>query len=174
MAMTVTCPDCGTDFTNVPDSFTGRKVRCRQCGSSFPARPKPAGPGVSPKKASGKKAGRQVLSVRMVRWRPGDVILNLYEVIGVLGEGGMGTVYKVRHRGWNMDLAVKSPKPKVLSRSGGAENFEREAETWVNLGLHPHAVSCYYVRRLGGVPRVFAEFIEGGQPVGLDQRRPVV
>ena len=49
-----------------------------------------------------------------------------------------------------------------MSRSGGAENFEREAETWVNLGLHPHAVSCYYVRRLGGVPRVFAEFIEGG------------
>jgi hypothetical protein len=26
----------------------------------------------------------------------------------------------------------------------------------VNLGLHPHSVSCYYVRTLGGVPRVFA------------------
>ena len=32
----------------------------------------------------------------------------------------------------------------------------------MNLGLHPHTVSCYYVRDLGGIPRVFAEFVEGG------------
>ncbi|MSR64890.1 MAG: serine/threonine protein kinase [Verrucomicrobiae bacterium] len=32
----------------------------------------------------------------------------------------------------------------------------------MSLGLHPHIVSCYYVRRLGGIPRVFAEFVEGG------------
>ncbi len=38
----------------------------------------------------------------------------------------------------------------------------REAETWVKLGLHPHTVSCYYVRRLGGIPRVFAEYVESG------------
>src|SRR5205085_1333981 len=41
-------------------------------------------------------------------------------------------------------------------------DFEREAETWVNLGLHPHVVSCFYVRRLGGIPRVFAEYVAGG------------
>src|SRR5262249_54131232 len=51
---------------------------------------------------------------------------------------------------------------ELIARAGAAENFEREAETWVNLGLHPHAVSCYYVRRLGGIPRVFAEYAEGG------------
>jgi WD40 repeat protein/serine/threonine protein kinase len=95
-------------------------------------------------------------------WAPGEVILGLYEVKEVLGEGGMGKVYKVRHRGWNLDLAVKCPKPEILSRTGGAENFEREAETWVNLGLHPNIVSCYYVRRLGGIPRVFAEYVKGG------------
>ena len=32
----------------------------------------------------------------------------------------------------------------------------------MNLGLHPHTVSCYYVRRVDGVPRVFAEFVDGG------------
>ena len=95
-------------------------------------------------------------------WKPGDVILDLYEVTGVLGEGGMGKVYKVHHKGWKVDLAVKSPKPAVLAKAGGAENFVRECETWVNLGLHPHTVSCYYVRTLGGVPRVFAEYVEGG------------
>ncbi|MDH4184243.1 MAG: protein kinase, partial [Nitrospinota bacterium] len=95
-------------------------------------------------------------------WNPGDLILDLYEVKSLLGEGGMGKVYKVRHRGWNIELAVKSPKPSELSKVGGAEAFEEEAETWVNLGLHPNTVSCYYVRRLGGIPRVFAEFVDGG------------
>ena len=95
-------------------------------------------------------------------WKPGEVILGLYEVKGTLGEGGMGTVYQVHHKSWNTDLAVKSPKPEELAKAGGAENFVREAETWVNLGLHPHIVSCYYVRTLGGIPRVFAEYVEGG------------
>jgi WD40 repeat protein/serine/threonine protein kinase len=95
-------------------------------------------------------------------WQVGDVVLDLYEVTGVLGEGGMGRVYRVRHRGWDVDLAVKTPLATVLQAAGGADNFEREAETWVNLGLHPHTVSCYYVRRVDGVPRVFAEFVDGG------------
>lgn len=95
-------------------------------------------------------------------WPVGETILNLYEVKSVLGEGGMGTVYRCRHIGWNADLAVKSCKASMLERRGAIENFETEAETWVNLGLHPHIVSCYYVRRLGGLPRIFAEFVDGG------------
>jgi WD40 repeat protein/serine/threonine protein kinase len=95
-------------------------------------------------------------------WNEGDVFLDLYEVRGVLGEGGMGKVFKVHHKGWNVELAVKSPRPEALGRAGGAESFARECENWVNLGLHPHIVSCYYVRTLGGIPRVFAEFVEGG------------
>ncbi|MCP4714959.1 MAG: protein kinase, partial [Deltaproteobacteria bacterium] len=95
-------------------------------------------------------------------WQAGDVILDLYEVRGVFGEGATATVYKVFHRDWNLELAVKSPLPAVLKMAGWAENFEQEAETWVNLGLHPHCVSCYYVRRLGGVPRLFAECVDGG------------
>src|SRR4029450_12108758 len=95
-------------------------------------------------------------------WQPGDVILDLYEVTALLGEGGMGKVHRVRHRGWNTDLAVKSPRPEVFAGRGGREAFVREAETWVELALHPHLVSCHYVRSVGGVPRVFAEFVDGG------------
>jgi WD40 repeat protein/serine/threonine protein kinase len=97
-----------------------------------------------------------------VAWQPGDVVLGLYEVTGVLGEGGMGRVYRVRHRGWGLDLAVKAPLPAVLEAAGGAELFEREADTWVNLGLHPHVVTCHYVRRVDGLPLVFAEYVDGG------------
>jgi WD40 repeat protein/serine/threonine protein kinase len=100
--------------------------------------------------------------VHSLEWKIGDVILGRYAVLGQVGEGGMGHVYRVRHLGWHMDLAVKSPKSKILRRKRGVENFERECETWVNLGLHPHIVTCYYVRRVGGIPRVFAEYVPGG------------
>ncbi|HEY3998567.1 MAG TPA: protein kinase [Candidatus Xenobia bacterium] len=95
-------------------------------------------------------------------WQPGENVLGLYEVRHRLGEGGMGVVYRVRHRQWGIDLAVKSPRAEILARPGGPESFIFEAENWVKLGLHPHIVSCYYVRVLEGVPRVFAEYVEGG------------
>ncbi|MGW2716007.1 protein kinase domain-containing protein, partial [Streptomyces sp. NPDC001356] len=40
--------------------------------------------------------------------------------------------------------------------------FETEAGTWVGLGLHPHTVNCVYVRTIDSLPRVFAEWIDGG------------
>jgi hypothetical protein len=56
-------------------------------------------------------------------WNVGDVILDLYKVTDILGEGGFGTVYKVRHQGWNLDLAVKSPKPEIVAAAGGVESM---------------------------------------------------
>jgi WD40 repeat protein/serine/threonine protein kinase len=95
-------------------------------------------------------------------WQVGDVVLDLYEVKQIHESGGMGLVYRVHHKGWGIDLAVKSPRPQFFGNERAQEFFEREAETWVRLGLHPHTVSCYYVRRLQGIPRLFAEYVEGG------------
>jgi len=85
-------------------------------------------------------------------WQSGDLLLEQYEVRGILGAGGMGTVYRVHHRGWDLDLAVKSPHPAMLAQAGGSAAFTAEAEAWVALGLHPHIVTCHYVRALGGSP----------------------
>jgi WD40 repeat protein len=95
-------------------------------------------------------------------WNIGDIILDLYEVRQVYEGGGMGVVYRVHHRGWNIDLAVKSPRANYFHTEEQKKNFVRECETWINLGLHPHIVACHYVRALGEIPRVFAEYIECG------------
>ena len=84
-------------------------------------------------------------------WRVGDVVLGLYQVKRVFTSGGMGLVYRVGHRGWNMDLAVKSPRHEYFRTPAQKEHFVRECETWIGLGLHPHIVSCHYVRTLTGV-----------------------
>jgi serine/threonine protein kinase len=136
---------------------------CPECGAAADSAPStmlaPTMPAPEPDDAATDETAEDVHSLE---WKVGDIILGRYAVLGQVGEGGMGYVYHVRHLGWNMELAVKSPKPKILRRRRGVENFERECETWVNLGLHPHIVTCYYVRRVGNVPRVFAEYVGGG------------
>ncbi len=94
-------------------------------------------------------------------WRVGEVVDGLYEILGKT-QGGMGAVYRVRHLGWNVELAVKTQLPELVADPAAVRNFETEAQTWVELGLHPHIVSCAYVRRLGGLPRVFAEWVDDG------------
>ncbi|MEV0153834.1 protein kinase [Micromonospora sp. NPDC050686] len=95
-------------------------------------------------------------------WSPGDVVLGVYEVRDVVSTGGMGLVYRVWHRQWGMELAVKTPRQELVASPADAQRFEAEAEAWVGLGAHPHVVSCAYVRRIDGTPRVFAEWVDGG------------
>ncbi len=95
-------------------------------------------------------------------WHPGEVLLDTYTVIKRLGKGGMGKVFRVHHLAWNIDLAVKSPHRSTFQSQEGHDAYIGEAEAWVDLGLHPHIVTCYYVRTIDGVPRLFAELVEGG------------
>ncbi|MBF0466503.1 MAG: protein kinase [Nitrospirae bacterium] len=153
MPIITACPTCGSKYS-VSSSLTGKNAKCKKCGSTFK---------IEKYRTEQSSASMQTMEKGSgCSWNVGDVILDLYEVSGLLGEGGMGKVYKVKHKGWNVDLAVKCPKSAELARAGGSENFEREAETWVNLGLHPHIVSCYYVREVDEVPMVFAEYVDGG------------
>lgn len=175
--MMVQCPECKTRYSNMPVEHEGKRMRCKRCGEAFVIKPavessqsvtKPAvepsppvkKPGPAPD-ASARPAATHEPAARGA-WKPGELIGDIYEVVGPLGQGGFGTVHKVRHLGWNMDLAVKSPNPRVLASEESVQNFRKEAETWVGLGFHPNAVSCYYVREIQGIPRVFAEYIDGG------------
>ncbi|WP_328885693.1 protein kinase domain-containing protein [Streptomyces sp. NBC_00316] len=95
-------------------------------------------------------------------WSTGQTVDGRYRVIGELGRGGMGVVHRVRHLAWGVDMAVKSSRPELFRGPGDQEMFVREAEAWVSLGLHPNVCACHYVRVIDGVPRVFAEYVDGG------------
>ena len=95
-------------------------------------------------------------------WQVGDLILDTFEVEQVFSSGGMAYVYRVYHRDWDLDLAVKTPRSEFLNVEGMVANFVREAETWVNLGLYPNIVSCYFIRVLDGIPRIFMEYVDNG------------
>lgn len=91
-----------------------------------------------------------------------DIILGTYRVENDAIEGGMGAVWRVHHIGWDTDLAMKRPQPKCFVSQRAKANFIHECEAWINLGLHPNIVSCYYVREIGGTPSIFSEWMDGG------------
>jgi len=89
-------------------------------------------------------------------------IPDLYDIEAGPIKGGMGSIYKVRHSLWNVYLAMKQPHLQFFQTENDRETFIRECDTWIKLGLHPHIVSCYYVREIDGILSIFSEWMEGG------------
>ena len=94
--------------------------------------------------------------------RKGETLLETYHVESDAFEGGMGAVWRVHHTGWDVDLALKRPKSSAFRTEKQKKNFTGECEAWINLGLHPNIVACYYVREIEGVPAIFSEWMENG------------
>ncbi len=90
------------------------------------------------------------------------LLLGLYDIVGDPIIGGMGSVLRVHHKSWNVDLAMKQPHAELFQTEKQKQMFINECEAWIGLGLHPHIVSCYYVRDISGIPSIFAEWIDGG------------
>lgn len=94
-------------------------------------------------------------------WKIGDAVDEMLNVFGY-AKGGMGAVYFVRHRNWQVKLAMKSPLPEHVNDSFIMQRFIREATTWISLGVHPNIASCYFVKNIEAIPRIFIEYIENG------------
>ena len=114
--------------------------------------------------ASRSASGRRPDAISNEEIHNGDPILNTYKVTSDAIHGGMGSVWRVHHNGWDVDLAMKRPQPKYFAEGSddSKEEFIAECENWINLGLHPGIVSCYYVRDISGVPSIFSEWMDGG------------
>ena len=95
-------------------------------------------------------------------WQPGDLVLGKYEIRDIHEGGGMGLVYRAYHREWDIELAIKSPRLNYFQTPEQIDAFEEEAKQWVMIGMHPNVTTCFFVQSLGGSPRIFAEYVDGG------------
>ncbi|HXV15015.1 MAG TPA: protein kinase [Candidatus Krumholzibacteria bacterium] len=82
-----------------------------------------------------------------------------YELRDVLGEGGMGTVYRAHDPTLDRPAAVKVIRAKALSNEG-KERFLREARASSKIN-HPNIITIYAAGEEDGAPYMAMELIEG-------------
>ncbi len=83
-----------------------------------------------------------------------------YEVLELLGSGGMGTVYKARHRLMDRQVALKVIRPDLVGEPAMVTRFEREARAAARLA-HPNIVAAYDADQVGGTHFLVMEYVEG-------------
>ncbi len=84
-----------------------------------------------------------------------------YEALGELGRGGMGVVYRARHRASGRLVALKLIRDGALAGPQDRARFRLEAEAAARID-HPNVVQIYEVGEHHGLPFFAMELIEGG------------
>src|SRR5262249_53017069 len=86
--------------------------------------------------------------------------LGTYHIDSVLGQGGMGVVYRATDTKLNRPVAVKVLSD-VIANAPAQRRFQREAQTASSLN-HPHVLTVYDTGVFEGRDYLVAEFVDGG------------
>ncbi len=143
------CPSCCERLKDLPAD--GLAILVRQAGAA------PDAPGLADTTAdpAGPRASSTSLEV------PAGLVEHpRYLVEALLGAGGMGAVFKARHRLMGRWVALKVMSPGLLHRPAAVERFQREVKAAAQL-VHPNIVTAYDADCAGDSHFLVMEFIEG-------------
>ena len=89
-----------------------------------------------------------------------DQKMGRYRILGKIGEGGMGVVYRARDSELNRDVAVKLLREDLAGDPQFIERFKREAQVLASLN-HSNIASIFGIEEFDGARALVMEFITG-------------
>ncbi|MBI2191639.1 MAG: SUMF1/EgtB/PvdO family nonheme iron enzyme [Planctomycetes bacterium] len=181
--MRLRCPNTNCQkVLEIPDELAGKPVKCPGCGSQFSAPSSTYEPWKSvgqqevttvptfvqdaPTKETGSLTDLPEATLIMPAAKKADdpmigLVLGGCRLQSKLGQGGMGAVYRARHEGLDIDVAVKVlPRFLAEQRPDFIERFQREARVAARLD-HPNVVRVHNVGAEQGQHYLVMEFVEG-------------
>jgi serine/threonine protein kinase len=128
---------------------SGDTSTCSACGTVYGGHPQQC-------PACGAQLSRDLPEVR-----PGDVLEGKYEILSLLGTGGMGQVFKARHIHLNAFRTIKVMRRSLLLDEGNRNRFVREARL-ATLVHHQNVALVHDFASLpDGTHYMVSEFIDG-------------
>jgi serine/threonine-protein kinase len=89
-----------------------------------------------------------------------DLVLGDYVLLDLLGEGGMGQVFKARHRVMHRIVALKVIRKDRLINESAVNRFHQEIRSAAKL-LHPNIIIAHDARTVGDTHFFVMEYVEG-------------
>lgn len=144
------CSGCGAPIA--PDAPQGL------CGKCLLKAGLGTGADVGLESASGAESGQ----ARFVAPAPAELarLFPQLDILGMIGQGGMGAVYKARQKALDRVVALKILPPAIGQDPDFAERFGREAKALARLN-HPNIVTLYEFGQADGLFYFLMEFVDG-------------
>jgi serine/threonine protein kinase len=147
---------------NEAEANQNMEKKCPQCGAPLPPG---ALEGLCPACLLKQGAAETATGPEAAPFQPPPVeeIAKLFpqlEILGFVGKGGMGAVYKARQPALERIVALKILPPQAASGPGFAERFHREARALARLN-HPNIVAVHDFGQAGALPFFIMEFVDG-------------
>jgi eukaryotic-like serine/threonine-protein kinase len=100
----------------------------------------------------------------------GDVLAGRYEILQLLGEGGMGSVYKAMDRELDRPVALKLIRPELAANPAILARFKQEL-LLAHQVTHKNVIRIYDLGDADGVKFISMEFVEGQDLRGLIEEK---
>lgn len=158
------CPVCGreTDEKHAFCPHCGGVLRMDPFAPTLTGSPPPAGnpPGTDSDKPSGKGLFRSESGGGGERLVPGDLVAGRYRIVGLLGRGGMGEVYRADDVRLGQSVALKILPEALTGDAAASERLHSEVRLSRQVS-HPNVCRVFDIGEADGLHFLTMEYIDG-------------
>ena len=147
--------------TGLPGEHVGAAAQTPPPLSGSPTLPHPSPPPSRPPAPSGTPSSVAATSIAaFLSLQPGVVFGGRYEILRILGQGGMGAVYQARDRELDRMIALKVIRPELATDPAILQRFKQELILARNI-THKNVVRIYDLGEADGVRFITMEYVDG-------------